>query len=154
MINRCVCVRKAGSPTPSSPSPLLLLQQPPVKRQTPRLGGIETRRGTAATEGEAVTRQPETTPRRDDLCPEGVTHHSPGSRSQGAHPGASRPRRTNPEGVPHVASGWTTPSGNAVKDFSGITLTRQPERFLPPLPRDRCGFRRVRFAGERVGVAW
>ena len=44
------------------------------------------------------------------LNPEGVIHHSPGSRPNGAHPGSTRPPRTNPEGVPHRACGWTTPS--------------------------------------------
>ena len=43
---------------------------------------------------------------------------------------------------------WSaTPAGNAVKDL----LTRPPARFVPPLPRERRGFRRVRVAGERVG---
>ena len=45
-------------------------------------------------------------------------------------------------------------SGNAVKDFSGITFARWPTRFRPPLPRDRRVFCPVRVAGERVGVAW
>ncbi len=44
------------------------------------------------------------------------------------------------------------PAGNAVKDFSGITFARWPPHFRPPLPRDRCGLHRVRFAGERAGV--
>ena len=39
-----------------------------------------------------------------------------------------------------------------MKDISRITSTRQPARFRPPLPRDRCGPCPVRFAGERAGV--
>ena len=39
-------------------------------------------------------------------------------------------------GVVHPRDRCRTPSGNAVKDFSGIRFTRWPTRFRPPLPRD------------------
>ena len=65
------------------------------------------------------------------LSPHEVTHHSP-------------------ESCPEAMR--ATPSGHAVKDFSGITLARQPTRFRPPLPRDRRVFCPVRVAGERAGV--
>ena len=75
-------------------------------------------RGGAASKKEAISHQLECHTRRADLCtPTGSTHHSPGSRPPVAHPGSRRLAKTNPEGVLHVASGWTTPSGNAVKDF-------------------------------------
>ncbi len=36
------------------------------------------------------------------LYPNGVIHHSPGSRLEGAHPGSNRSLATNPEGVLHA----------------------------------------------------
>ncbi len=93
--------------------------------------------------------------------PEGVAHHSPGSRPQGAHPGKKRLDEFNPEGVVQRlerdstlsrSDRCITTAGNAVKDFSRITFARWPTRFRPPLPRDQCGNPGGRFAGERVGV--
>ncbi len=69
------------------------------------------------------------------LYPAGVTHHSPGSRPQGSHPGVIRREDTNSEGqlregVPHRARGWTTPSGWGSPGLvsQGALLRRDPGR--------------------------
>ena len=76
------------------------------------------------------------------------------ARTRAFSPGYSNDRPFGPEEAPSLGFlrvlhlGSPAPSGNAVKDFSGTTLTRPPTRFRPPLPRDRRGFRTVRFVGE------
>ncbi len=80
---------------------------------------------------EAVSHQPESHSRRADLCtPTGSTHHSPGSRPQGAHPRSSRLAEMNPEGI-HA---------------------RRFSRFCPLSPTFDTAFGEDSTVGERVGV--
>ena len=83
--------------------------------------------------------------------PHGVSSHSPGSAAKRQTLGSSCSTAHQPQRG--CVRKRTQPRwGNAVKDFSRVTPTRQPARFRLPLPRDRCGFHLVRVAGERVGV--
>ena len=50
-------------------------------------------------------------PSKRPLHPEGVDTSQPRVATEGSAPWVRRSRGTNPEGVPHVASGCTTPSG-------------------------------------------
>ena len=67
--------------------------------------------------------------------PNGVAHHSPGSRRRSA-PWETSPGDSHPEGVAHSNAPCRTPSGNAVKDSR-----KAFPKVLPPLPHHRRCFR-------------